>query len=140
MDTSGLVPTFSCSTELPARLGLYPAHLIEEFFWLGVWVDGGFSRLGGYLRVASGSLSWLGDDVSGLMEKIMLPTLNEYLIPTYHQQWTNQQRTKPGTTLLVIQDQIQRGLDQKKPNRSTIMVDMDLSKAFDTVSYYKPLH
>lgn len=39
------------------------------------------------------------------------------------------------TALHHITDHIQRGLNEKRPNKRTILVALDLSKAFDTVCH-----
>lgn len=76
--------------------------------------------------------------IAKLMEKLMLPTLNENLVSSQHQHGFRKGRSTV-TALQRIQDQIQRGLNQRKPNQRTIMVAIDLSKAFDTVSHGKLL-
>ena len=38
------------------------------------------------------------------------------------------------TALYAIHDHIQRALKEKRPNKKTVMVDLDLSRVFDTVN------
>lgn len=67
-------------------------------------------------------------------EALLLTTFTHYLSLAEHQHgFRKVHRTT--TTLSVKNAQITRGLNQKPPCDRTILVALDLSKAFDTVKY-----
>ena len=68
-----------------------------------------------------------------LMEKLVLGTLTEHLQLAEHQHGFRRMHSTT-TALHAIHDHIQRGLNEKRPNKRTVMVALDLSRAFDTVN------
>ena len=68
-----------------------------------------------------------------ILEKIILPDLSAAIPLRNHQHGFRQARSTV-TALQETADHIQRGLNSKKPAQRTVVVAIDLSKAFDTVS------
>ncbi|WP_333764851.1 reverse transcriptase domain-containing protein [Streptomyces sp. IBSBF 2390] len=69
-----------------------------------------------------------------LMEKLLLPLLASHLTPPRHQHGFRKAHSTT-TALHTIYEHIQRGLNDNRPNKRTVMVALDLSKAFDTVDH-----
>ncbi|KAI5753538.1 hypothetical protein M8J77_001119 [Diaphorina citri] len=72
--------------------------------------------------------------VAKLLESLLLPLLTEDITLANHQHGF---RKNHGTTtaLHVIEDQVTNGFNQRRPCQRTILVALDLSKAFDTVDH-----
>ena len=68
-----------------------------------------------------------------ILEKIILPDLSAAIPLRDHQHGFRQHRSTV-TALQETTDHIERGLNNKKPAQRTVLVAIDLSKAFDTVS------
>ena len=69
-----------------------------------------------------------------LLEKIILPTLQNAITLKDHQHGFRKNRSTL-TALQDITDHIKQGLNKKKPVDRTILVAIDLSRAFDTVNH-----
>ena len=69
-----------------------------------------------------------------VIERLLLPHITEHLPPTEHQHGF---RPNHSTTsaLLNLTNHITSGFNQKRPPHRTIMVAIDLTKAFDTVNH-----
>ncbi|XP_049318515.1 probable RNA-directed DNA polymerase from transposon X-element isoform X1 [Bactrocera dorsalis] len=68
------------------------------------------------------------------LEALLLPTFTHHLSLASHQHGFRKVHNTT-TALSVINAQIVRGLNQKPPCERTILVALDLSKAFDTVNH-----
>ncbi|KAI5727897.1 hypothetical protein M8J77_008348 [Diaphorina citri] len=68
-----------------------------------------------------------------LLEATLLPCINENITLASHQHGFRK-KFSTVTALHTITDKINRGLNQERPCQRTIMVAVDLSKAFDTIS------
>lgn len=71
--------------------------------------------------------------VAKLIEQLIAPSINNNIVLATHQHGFRKGHSTT-TALHLIHNQIQAGLNQKRPNHRTVMVALDLSKAFDTVS------
>lgn len=71
--------------------------------------------------------------VAKLMEKLLLTIMTNHIDLKEHQHGFRKGHSTT-TALHKIQEIISRGLNQKKPCSRTILVAIDLSRAFDTVS------
>lgn len=69
-----------------------------------------------------------------LLETLILPILKENLKIAYHQHGFRKGHSTV-TALHFVINTIQQGLNQRKPNQRTVLVALDLSRAFDTVSH-----
>ena len=69
-----------------------------------------------------------------ILEKCLLPFIETAAPLKDHQHGFRQQRSTV-TALTSITNHIAKGLNQKKPANRTVLVALDLSKAFDTVSH-----
>ena len=69
-----------------------------------------------------------------LMERLILPILKEHL-PSASHQHGYKKRHSTLTALHAITDYVSEGLNQRKPCERTVLVALDLSRAFDTVSH-----
>ena len=69
-----------------------------------------------------------------LLESIMLPQIQEAITLKPHQHSFRKGHSKV-TALQQISDHITLGLNQEKPVNHTVLVAIDLSKAFDTVNH-----
>ena len=67
-----------------------------------------------------------------VLERLLLPALNEHLAPANHQHGFRRQRSTV-TALLPLVTTIADGLKQPKPPRRSAVVAVDISKAFDRV-------
>lgn len=67
------------------------------------------------------------------MESLLLPYINNNIQLAEHQHGFRKNRSTT-TALHLIQNQVRTGLNQKKLCARTILVALDLSKAFDTVT------
>ena len=71
---------------------------------------------------------------SNVLEALLLPTDNDYLLPA-----DDQHGFRPGhcttSALLQLTTDIATGFNQKKPHPRTVCVALDLTAAFDTVSH-----
>ena len=67
------------------------------------------------------------------MEKLVLGTLTEHFQLAEHQHGFRRMHSTT-TALHAIHDHIQRGLNEKRPNKRTVMVALDLTRAFDVVN------
>ena len=67
-----------------------------------------------------------------VLERLLLPTLNEHLAPANHQHGFRRQRSTV-TALLPLVTTIADGLKQPKPPLRSAVVAVDISKAFDRV-------
>ena len=65
-----------------------------------------------------------------VLERLLLPTLNEHLVPNSHQHGFRRQRSTV-TALLPLATTIVDGMKQQKPPRRSAIVSVDISKAFD---------
>ena len=77
-------------------------------------------------------ISWLSP-LPKLMEKLVLGTLTEHLQLAEHQHGFGRMHSTT-TALHLIHDHIQRGPNEKRPNKITVMVTLDISRAFYTVN------
>lgn len=68
-----------------------------------------------------------------IFEATLLPCIVENITLASHQHGFRKKHSTV-TALHVMQDKINTGLNQKIPHKRTIMVAVDLSKAFDTIS------
>lgn len=71
--------------------------------------------------------------IAKLLEALILPHINENITLEEHQHGFRKNRSTT-TALHIMQDQISRGINQERPCARTVMVALDLSKAFDTIS------
>jgi len=72
------------------------------------------------------------------MERLILPTLNDHLpVPEVQHGFRSQHSTV--TALHDFNKTIADGFNQKKPPKRTVLLQLDLSKAFDMVSHDKLL-
>ncbi|KAL1447470.1 hypothetical protein WDU94_012425 [Cyamophila willieti] len=69
-----------------------------------------------------------------IFEALILGILKEHLELADHQHGFRKNRSTT-TALHHITDYIQRGLNERRPNKRTILVALDLSRAFDTVCH-----
>lgn len=72
--------------------------------------------------------------VAKLLESLLLPNLACQLKFADHQHGFRKGHSTT-TALHIILDAIQHGLNQRKPNQRSVLVALDLSSAFDTVSH-----
>ena len=72
--------------------------------------------------------------VAKLAEKLMLPQLHQHINLAPHQHGFRKDHSTT-TALHQISHQITQGLNRSKPCHRTVLVALDLSKAFDTVSH-----
>ena len=73
-----------------------------------------------------------------ILERLMLPYLNEHLtIPDFQHGFRAQHSTV--SALHDFTESIAKGFNKKKPADRTLLVQIDLSKAFDMVSHKKLL-
>lgn len=84
-------------------------------------------------RVPFAQFRWPRSHLPDFIEKLILPKVTSNIQLAHHQHdFLNGHRTT--TALHLWQNQTCDGLNQRIPNHRTIMVALDLSKAFDTVS------
>ena len=76
---------------------------------------------------------YLLSPLAKLMEKLVLGTHTEHLQLADHQHGFRRMHSTT-TALHAIHDHIQSGLNEKRPNKRTVMVALHLSRAFDTVN------
>ena len=72
-----------------------------------------------------------------LMEKLVLWTLTEHFQLAENAEYRRrrvQENAEYNNSFACIHDHIQRGLNDKRPNKRKLMVALDLSRAFDTVN------
>jgi hypothetical protein len=69
-----------------------------------------------------------------IMESVLLPTLNAHLAPNAHQHGFRPKHSTV-TALLKLTNRIARGFNQNKPAHRTIVVALDLTKAFDSLDH-----
>ncbi len=69
-----------------------------------------------------------------VLERLLLPYLNEHLLPAQSQHGFRP-RHSTITALHQLHDSIASGFNQKKPAHRTVVVALDLSKAFDMVDH-----
>jgi hypothetical protein len=69
------------------------------------------------------------------MEKVLLPHITSNITPVSHQHGIKTQHST-STALHHLPNQITTGFNQKQPADRTIVVSLDLSKAFDTVNVH----
>lgn len=74
--------------------------------------------------------------IAKLLEKLLLPIITENVELAEHQHGFRKLRSTT-TALQLIQHQIQHGLNARRPHERTVMIALDMSKAFDTVSHSK---
>ena len=72
--------------------------------------------------------------VAKLAEKLMLPSIHQHFPLANHQHGFRREHSTT-TALHHISHQISHGLNQRKPCHRTVLVALDLSKAFDTVDH-----
>ena len=71
-----------------------------------------------------------------ILERLILPSLNEYLpIPDYQHGFRKLHSTV--SALIDLNQDISSGFNQKKPADRTVLLQIDMSKAFDMVSHQK---
>ena len=71
-----------------------------------------------------------------ILERLILPSLNEYLpIPEYQHGFRKLHSTV--SALIDLNQDISSGFNQKKPADRTVLLQIDMSKAFDMVSHQK---
>ena len=89
-------------------------------------------------KVASEGLSYrpisLLSPVAKTLEALLLPQLTHHLPAARHQHGFRKMHSTT-TALTAITTQIAHGLNQQRPCERTVLVALDLSKAFDTVSH-----
>ena len=73
--------------------------------------------------------------IAKTMEKILLPYITSNIPPVKHQHGFKSLHSTT-TALHQITNQIVKGFNQKQPPERTIVVSLDLSKAFDTVNIH----
>ena len=73
------------------------------------------------------------------MEKILLPYITSNIPQVKHQHGFKSLHSTT-TALQQITNQIVKGFNQKQPPERTIVVSLDLSKAFDTVNIHNLIH
>ena len=71
---------------------------------------------------------------SKILERLLLPYLNEHLVCDDSQHGFRKQRS-PASALLPLSQTIADGFNEKKPAKRTVAVSIDISKAFDTISH-----
>lgn len=72
--------------------------------------------------------------VAKTLEALLLPSLTQHFQLAQHQHGFRKQHSTT-TALTAIATQISDGLNQSRPCERTVLVALDLSKAFDTVSH-----
>lgn len=72
--------------------------------------------------------------VAKLLESLLLPTMTDHLTLAFHQHGFRKGHSTT-TALHLVLDAIQFGLNQRKPKQRLVLVALDLSSAFDTVSH-----
>ena len=73
-----------------------------------------------------------------ILERLLIPTLNEHLVIPSHQHGFRQQHSTV-TALNEFNIQVSTGFNKKRPPERTVLLQIDLSKAFDMVSHDKLL-
>ena len=73
--------------------------------------------------------------IAKTMEKVLLPHITSNITPVSHQHGFKTQHST-STALHHLTNQITTGFNQKQPADRTIVVSLDLSKAFDTVNIH----
>ena len=73
--------------------------------------------------------------IAKTMEKVLLPHITSNITPVSHQHGFKTQHST-STALHHLTNQITTGFNQKQPADHTIVVSLDLSKAFDTVNIH----
>lgn len=71
--------------------------------------------------------------------KLIIPQLNEHILPAGHQHGFRKWRCTT-TALRRVQPLIQNGLNSQRPHERTIMVAIDMLKAFDKVNHRRLLN
>ena len=71
---------------------------------------------------------------SKLLERLLLPYLNQHLVQDDSQHGFRSGRS-PTSALLPLVDSIVEGFNKHKPAKRTVAVSIDLAKAFDTVEH-----
>jgi hypothetical protein len=77
--------------------------------------------------------------IAKIMEKIILPQITQNIPDTPHQHGFKAQHSTT-TALHQLTNQITQGFNKPQPPDRTIVVSLDLSKAFDTVNIHKLIH
>jgi hypothetical protein len=77
--------------------------------------------------------------IAKTMEKILLPYITSNIPQVKHQHGFKSLHSTT-TALQQITNQIVKGFNQKQPPERTIVVSLDLSKAFDTVNIHNLIH
>ena len=77
--------------------------------------------------------------IAKTLEKIILPQLTSQLPNIDHQHGFKTQHSTT-TALHQITNQISQGFNQPRPPMRTVLVSLDMSKAFDTVNHHKLLN
>ena len=73
-----------------------------------------------------------------VLETLILPTINTYLLPAHDQHGVRQEHSTT-SALLQLSTEITMGFNQRKPHDRTVCVVVDLSVVFDTVCHNKVL-
>ena len=76
----------------------------------------------------------LHSPVIKLLERTLLPTLNEHLPLASHQHGFRPSHSTV-TALSALETAVADGFNRKKPPLRTVLVSLDLTKAFDTVCH-----
>src|SRR6187401_605445 len=76
--------------------------------------------------------------IAKTMEKVLLPHITSNITPVSHQHGFKTQHST-STALHHLTNQITTGFNQKQPADRTIVVSLDLSKAFDTVNIHNQI-
>ncbi|KAI5731922.1 hypothetical protein M8J77_018439 [Diaphorina citri] len=71
--------------------------------------------------------------IAKLLELLLLPHINDNTTLEDHQHGFRKNRSTT-TALHLVHEQISNGLNQERPCKRTILVALDLTKAFDTIS------
>ena len=74
--------------------------------------------------------------IAKTLEKIILPNITDNIPNTTHQHGFKKHHST-STALHSITNSIAKGFNQKKPPSRTILVSLDMSKAFDSVNIHK---
>ena len=74
--------------------------------------------------------------IAKTLERVILPYITDN-IPNIHHQHGFKKRHSTTTALNTIINHISHGFNNKKPPLRTLLVTLDMSKAFDTINIHK---